>query len=42
MFLILTVIVVDKQGVIRYLEIVSDVSNEPDFESALAMVKELI
>ena len=35
-----TVFVVDKEGVIRYIEIVEEVTNEPDYEAALSAVKE--
>jgi thiol peroxidase len=35
-----TVFVVDKDGIIRYIEIVDEVTNEPDYEAALSAVKE--
>jgi len=35
-----TVFVVDKEGIIRYIEIVDEVTNEPDYEAALLAVKE--
>ncbi len=35
-----TVFVVDKEGIIRYIEIVEEVTNEPDYEAALKAVKE--
>lgn len=35
------IFVVDKQGVIRYKEIVNEMTNEPDYEAALKAVKEL-
>ena len=35
-----TVFVVDKEGIIRYIEIVDEVTNEPDYEAALSAVKE--
>ena len=35
-----TVFVVDKEGIIRYIEIVDEVTNEPDYEAALTAVKE--
>ncbi len=35
-----TVFVVDKEGIIRYIEIVEEVTNEPDYEIALKAVKE--
>jgi thiol peroxidase len=35
-----TVFVVDKEGIIRYIEIVKEVTNEPDYEAALSAVKE--
>ena len=34
--------VVDRDGVIRYAQIVPEVPTEPDYESALAAAKELI
>ncbi|MHC4205402.1 MAG: thiol peroxidase [Planctomycetota bacterium] len=34
------VFVVDKEGVIRYIEIVDELTNEPDYESALKAAKE--
>ena len=36
-----TVFVVDKEGIIRYIEIVDEVTNEPDYEAALTAVKEI-
>ncbi len=35
------VFVLDKQGVIRYVELVKDVANEPNYEAALTAAKEL-
>ena len=35
-----TVFVVDKEGVIRYIEIVDELSNEPDYEEALKAARE--
>ena len=35
------VFVVDKEGVIRYIEIVDELTNEPDYEAALTAVKEI-
>jgi thiol peroxidase len=35
-----TVFVVDKEGIIRYKEIVEELTNEPDYEVALKAVKE--
>lgn len=35
-----TVFVVDKEGVIRYIEVVEELTNEPDYEAALNAVKE--
>lgn len=35
-----TVFVVDKEGIIRYIEIVDEITNEPDYEAALNAVKE--
>jgi len=37
-----TVFVVDKKGVIRYIEVVDELTNEPDYESALKAAKEVI
>ena len=34
------VFVVDKKGVIRYIEVVDELSNEPDYEAALKAAKE--
>ncbi|MHC4114206.1 MAG: thiol peroxidase [Planctomycetota bacterium] len=36
------VFVLDKQGLIRYIEIVDEIANEPDYEAVLKAVKELI
>jgi thiol peroxidase len=36
-----TVFVVDKDGIIRYIEIVDEVTNEPDYEAALSAAKEI-
>jgi thiol peroxidase len=36
-----TVFVVDKKGVIRYIEIVDELSHEPDYEAALKAVREI-
>ena len=35
------VFVVDKKGVIRYIEIVDELTNEPDYEAALKAVREI-
>ncbi|MBW7991949.1 MAG: thiol peroxidase [Planctomycetes bacterium] len=35
-----TVFVVDKEGIIRYIEIVEELTNEPDYEAALSAAKE--
>ncbi|OHB64593.1 MAG: lipid hydroperoxide peroxidase [Planctomycetes bacterium RBG_13_50_24] len=35
-----TVFVVDKKGVIRYIEVVDELSHEPDYEAALKAAKE--
>ena len=35
------VFVVDQQGVIRYIEIVDELTNEPDYEAALKAVQEV-
>ncbi len=37
-----TVFVVDKTNVIRYVELVPDLSSEPDYDKALAAVEELL
>ena len=34
------VFVVDKKGVIRYIEIVDELTNEPDYEAAISSVRE--
>jgi thioredoxin-dependent peroxiredoxin len=36
-----TVFVVDKKGVVRYLQIVPEIATEPDYDAALKAVKEL-
>ena len=36
-----TVFVVDKEGIIRYIEIVEELTNEPDYEAALKATKEI-
>lgn len=36
------VFVVDKEGTIRYLELVKEIASEPDYDSALKAVKELV
>ena len=36
------VFVVDQQGTIRYLELVKEITNEPDYESVLGAVKDLV
>jgi len=35
-----TVFVVDKEGIIRYIEVVEELTNEPDYEAALNAVRE--
>jgi len=35
------VFVIDKQGIIRYMEIVGELTNEPDYEAALDAAKKL-
>jgi thiol peroxidase len=35
------VFVVDKQGVVRYVELVKEVASEPDYEAALAAARKL-
>jgi thiol peroxidase len=37
-----TVFVVDKQGTVRYIEIVKEVAAEPNYEAALAAAKKLL
>jgi len=37
-----TVFVVDKKGVIRYIEIVDELTNEPDYEAVLKAAKEAL
>jgi thiol peroxidase len=36
------VFVVDKQGIIRYTEIVADLTNEPNYEAAIKAAKEML
>ena len=36
------VFVVNKEGIIRYIEIVDELTNEPDYEAALKAAKELV
>ena len=36
-----TVFIVDKEGIIRYIEIVEEITNEPDYEAALTATKEI-
>jgi thiol peroxidase len=35
-----TVFIVDKEGIIRYIQIVKELTSEPDYEAALTAVKE--
>lgn len=35
------VLVVDKEGVVRYMQLVNEVTNEPDYETALKAAKDL-
>ena len=35
------VFIVDREGIIRYIEIVDELTNEPDYEAALTAAKEL-
>ena len=36
------VFVIDQQGIIRYLELVEEIANEPNYESVLRAVEELV
>ena len=36
------VVVVDRDGIVRYVDVVKEITNEPDYEAALNAVKELI
>jgi thiol peroxidase len=36
------VFVVDKEGTIRYIELVKEIASEPDYDSVLTAVKELV
>ncbi|HPY52287.1 MAG TPA: redoxin family protein, partial [Sedimentisphaerales bacterium] len=36
------VFVVDKQGIVRYTELVKEVASEPDYEAALAAARKLL
>lgn len=35
-------VIVDKEGIVRYVEYLGEVANEPDYEKALAVVNDLI
>ncbi|GET22805.1 thiol peroxidase [Prolixibacter denitrificans] len=35
-------VIIDKDGTIKYVEFVSEITNEPDYDSALKVVKELL
>ncbi len=35
-------VVLDKQGIIRYTELVEEVTQEPNYDAALGAVKELL
>jgi thiol peroxidase len=37
-----SVFVVDRDGIVRYVEIMDDISHQPDFEAALAAARELL
>jgi len=37
-----SVLIADSQGVVRYIQIVPEVSQEPDYESVLAALKEML
>jgi thiol peroxidase len=37
-----SVFVLDRAGVVRYIEVVSEVADEPDYDAALAAVRELL
>jgi thiol peroxidase len=37
-----SIFIVDKHGVIRYKELVSEIADQPDYESAVKAVKELV
>lgn len=36
------IFVVDKEGVVRYVQVVSELTNEPDYDAVIAAVKELL
>jgi thiol peroxidase len=36
------VLVLDREGVVRYHQLVAEVGEEPDYDAALAAVKELL
>jgi len=36
------VFVIDKEGVIRYKQIVNEITDEPDYEAALKAARELV
>jgi len=35
------IFVVDREGVIRYVQLVNEITDEPDYDAALAAVREL-
>ena len=35
------VVVVDRKGIVRYIEYVSEIKNEPDYDAALKAVRQL-
>ncbi|OGP59650.1 MAG: hypothetical protein A2V65_02405 [Deltaproteobacteria bacterium RBG_13_49_15] len=35
------VMVIDKEGIIRYYQLVKEIGNEPDYEAVLAAVKKI-
>ena len=37
-----SVFVVDKKGIIRYIEVVGELTNEPDYKAAIKAVKDLV
>ena len=36
------VFVLDKDNIVKYVEYVSEIASEPDFDSALAVIKSLV
>ena len=37
-----SIFVIDKEGIVRYIELVKELTQEPDYEAALSAVKKLL